>query len=201
MKTRLFTVLMLCVTGSLVVRPITAHANTSCLAEADALYNKNERPAAEKRYRQCKKPFPEEENNTNTFFPTPISDPSKLSPSGQTLWENAQGDSRTAVVPLQQLNQQHPWLKLSKILTKTRKPSKFSNKPLPFSPITPTSPKPASRLYAKMENAWMLLLLPDCLRSSIPNIPKPKNLKNSPTSIYAVSKGASKTNILPKALV
>ncbi len=98
-------------------------ANT-CLAEADALYNKNERPAAEKRYRQCKKPFPEEENNTNTFFPTPISDPSKLSPSGQTLWENAQGDSRTAVVPLEQLNQQHPeftpaYISLAKALKDT----------------------------------------------------------------------------------
>ncbi|MEO1560328.1 MAG: M48 family metalloprotease [Cyanobacteria bacterium J06632_19] len=99
-----------------------ALANT-CLIEADALYNKNERTAAEKRYRQCKKPFPEE-NNTKTFFPTPITDPSQLSPSGQALWENAQSNSKAAVVPLQQLNQQHPeftpaYIKLAKALKDT----------------------------------------------------------------------------------
>jgi len=83
-----------------------ALANT-CLAEADALYVKNDRTAAEKRYRQCKKPLPEEKN-TNTFFPTPITDPTQLNPSAQTLWQNSQTNSRAAVVPLQQLNQQHP---------------------------------------------------------------------------------------------
>ena len=83
----------------------------SILVKADNLYVSQERATAEELYRQCKKPF--DDNESVAFFPDAIADASQLSPGGQKLWQLAQEgleqnlDSKVTVA-LGQLNERHP---------------------------------------------------------------------------------------------
>ncbi|MGJ3251899.1 MAG: M48 family metalloprotease [Elainellaceae cyanobacterium] len=80
------------------------------IAQADQLYLEGDRTAAEELYRQCKSS--PEEQDLETFFPEPITDPDQLPPGGQVLWREAQagyeqGLESRLFVPLELLLQDY----------------------------------------------------------------------------------------------
>ena len=85
----------LLITLNLIPFPSQAQNNSNCtqtIINADQKYLEGDRQAAEKLYRQCKKPLSEE--LANTYFPDPITDPSKLSPASAVYWKNIQKEKQ-----------------------------------------------------------------------------------------------------------
>ncbi len=80
---------------NLIPLPSTAQSKNNCtqtIIDADQKYLEGDRQAAEKLYRQCKKPFSEE--LADTYFPDPITDPAKLSPASAVYWKNIQKEQK-----------------------------------------------------------------------------------------------------------